>query len=223
VTIQPGSDRATLTITALSDEEQEGDETVIVTLLARSGYVIATPASATVTILENPAQLGQTISVSSTISDYQAPYVIGSSTSRYTGMEINGFRIFNSPWAQTVSFTTSGDCRKIADTQIRCEAGTTDLLITQNFRGEVTTTENGFIHPISTGDRDGEDISDEITIELSYPAHFTYVSATVPPDEHNQNTLTWSRSNQAYLAVDVTFQTQQVQSISNIYLPLVRR
>ncbi len=50
VTIAAGSDRATLTIAALEDTEQEGDETVIVTLQAGEDYDLGAATSATVTV-----------------------------------------------------------------------------------------------------------------------------------------------------------------------------
>jgi hypothetical protein len=223
VTIAAGSDRATLQVTALSDDVDDNNETVVVTLQESESYTLSDASSATITIVQFPTQMGQTIHMSSTITDYQAPYVMGTVTSTYTGMEFSGSRTFNFPWAQTLSFTTSGTCNQISSTQIRCEEGTTDLVIMQDFRGKVTATENGFIHPISVGNSQEEVVSDEITIDLSYPADYTFVSATVLPDEHNGNTLTWSRSNIAFLSVGVTFQTSQVQSTSELYLPMLMR
>jgi hypothetical protein len=54
VTIPAGSLSATIAVLPISDNLEEGDETVLVTLSPSSAYSIASPASATVTIKNNP-------------------------------------------------------------------------------------------------------------------------------------------------------------------------
>ncbi|HVE40579.1 MAG TPA: S8 family serine peptidase [Planctomycetota bacterium] len=53
VTIPAGSASATKTVTPIEDTDVEGDETVLVTLVADAGYDIGAASSATVTIAEN--------------------------------------------------------------------------------------------------------------------------------------------------------------------------
>ncbi|MEW6303487.1 MAG: Calx-beta domain-containing protein [Verrucomicrobiota bacterium] len=53
VTIPAGSASAVITVTPINDTTVEGDETVVLTLAAGSGYTIGSPDSATVTIADN--------------------------------------------------------------------------------------------------------------------------------------------------------------------------
>ena len=66
---------ADLTITPIDDLEVEGDETVIVTLVAGAGYTVGSPSSATVTIHDNdqgpPSQ--PTVSVAATDPEASEP------------------------------------------------------------------------------------------------------------------------------------------------------
>jgi hypothetical protein len=56
VVFAAGSATATKTVTALADAVSEGDETVVVTLAAGTGYAVGSPSSATVTIKDQAAQ-----------------------------------------------------------------------------------------------------------------------------------------------------------------------
>jgi hypothetical protein len=53
VTIAPGQSSATISVGPIDDTDVEGAETVILTLVAASGYSVGTPGSATVTIADN--------------------------------------------------------------------------------------------------------------------------------------------------------------------------
>ena len=59
VTIGSGYDTADIPVTPINDSESEGNETVVVTVLADSGYYLGLPISATVTIVsdDSPADL----------------------------------------------------------------------------------------------------------------------------------------------------------------------
>jgi len=53
VNVPAGNTTATITVTPISDATSEGNETVIVTLAAGTGYTVGTPGNATVTITDN--------------------------------------------------------------------------------------------------------------------------------------------------------------------------
>ncbi len=57
-----GASQATITVTPIDDNTNEGDETVIVTLVNGSGYQIGSPSSATITIIDNEGMPTITIS-----------------------------------------------------------------------------------------------------------------------------------------------------------------
>ncbi|HKI71302.1 MAG TPA: S8 family serine peptidase, partial [Verrucomicrobiae bacterium] len=63
---------ADLSITPIDDLEVEGDETVIVTLVAGAGYTVGSPRSATVTIHDNDQGLPQQPTVSVAATDPEA-------------------------------------------------------------------------------------------------------------------------------------------------------
>src|SRR5205809_97369 len=63
---------ADLTITPIDDVEVEGDETVIVTLVAGAGYTVGSPSSATVTIHDNDQGPPQQPTVSVAATDPEA-------------------------------------------------------------------------------------------------------------------------------------------------------
>jgi hypothetical protein len=54
VTIPPGSNTTVLAVIPVGDEQAEGDETVLLTLVPGSYYTIGTPGSATVTLADRP-------------------------------------------------------------------------------------------------------------------------------------------------------------------------
>ena len=66
VTIPAGQRTATLVVTPISDTVLENDETVQVTLVARSGYTVGSPSRATVTIADN-SPTGGSIRITSII------------------------------------------------------------------------------------------------------------------------------------------------------------
>ncbi len=69
VTLPAGASIAFLTVAPIADGAVEGDETVLVTLAAGAGYTVGSPASATVTILDN---VGSTPVVTVTAVDANA-------------------------------------------------------------------------------------------------------------------------------------------------------
>lgn len=57
VTIPQGSPSIPVTVTPLNDSQVEGNETVVLSLAAGSGYTVGTPASATVTVLDDESPI----------------------------------------------------------------------------------------------------------------------------------------------------------------------
>lgn len=67
VTIPAGSTAASLTVTPVDDGLVEGNETVIVTIAASAAYLVGSPSSATVTIIDNDTpSMGATIAANPT-------------------------------------------------------------------------------------------------------------------------------------------------------------
>jgi subtilisin family serine protease/subtilase family serine protease len=65
VTIGSGYDTAEIPVTPINDSESEGNETVVVTVLADSGYYLGLPISATVTIVSDDAPADLVVSAMS--------------------------------------------------------------------------------------------------------------------------------------------------------------
>jgi len=68
VTLGVGAASAVLPVLPADDPDAEGNETVIVTLGAGSGYALGTPSTATVTIVDNEAASGPLLTVSPSTS-----------------------------------------------------------------------------------------------------------------------------------------------------------
>lgn len=97
ITLGAGIVTGTLQVTALDDSIAEPDETVVVTVLGGSGYLPGSPASATVTILDDEAPV---LTVSVADSTASEP---GTDTGKF---QIN--RLGSKAAALTVNFTTTG-------------------------------------------------------------------------------------------------------------------
>jgi hypothetical protein len=156
-----------------------------------------------VELLTEPAADIPSQSIVSTITRYEAPEVFGTATYRYTDMNLQSSATLTYDAATRLSFTTDGDCSKISDTAIRCKPGTTRLVVDTDYRFDVTATDTGFIHPITST----TDQLRNLTVQLIYPATFKYISADVPPDDHAQDTkiLYWNRPNSTSFAANITF------------------
>jgi hypothetical protein len=61
VTIAAGQSTATITVTPIDDSIAEGNETVVLTLSGNANYVVGTPASATVIIIDNDVPPGPSL------------------------------------------------------------------------------------------------------------------------------------------------------------------
>jgi hypothetical protein len=66
VTIGAGSSNGTVTITPVDDALVEGNETVVLTLTTNAAYAVGSPASATVTIVDNDAAVKPTVTIAAT-------------------------------------------------------------------------------------------------------------------------------------------------------------
>jgi Calx-beta domain len=104
VTIPAGSMSATITVNPLSDTLTEAAETVIVTLVSGSGYTVASPSSATVTIAD--AITTSTVSISATDPAAAEPADTGTFTVSRTGSTTTSL---------TVSYTVSGSATAGSD------------------------------------------------------------------------------------------------------------
>jgi Ca2+-binding RTX toxin-like protein len=69
VTFVAGSSTATITVDPVADGAAEGDETVILTLTAGTGYNVAAPSSATGTIVNDDTEVSVAVSPSSVLED----------------------------------------------------------------------------------------------------------------------------------------------------------
>jgi hypothetical protein len=104
VTIPANQTTATLTINPLPDNRVEGSETAVLTIQSRTAYVIGTPASATVTIADDPPIVTVTAIDADAAEAGQDPGVF--SFTRAGG---------NLAAALTVSFTRSGSATNSSD------------------------------------------------------------------------------------------------------------
>ena len=82
VTINSGFDTAEIPLTPIDDSESEGNETVIVTVLADSGYYLGLPISATVTIVSDDAPADLVVSAMSVPSSAAvgSPFTVSETT-----------------------------------------------------------------------------------------------------------------------------------------------
>ncbi|NCC37716.1 MAG: VWA domain-containing protein, partial [Chloroflexia bacterium] len=113
------------------------------------------------------------------------------------------FRFSASTSLQFASVPAS-TCTKQSETELSCSAATTRLEIVTAYRFDVTATSSGFVHVLGSG---GDLVAATRLVELIYPTTFTYVSATVAPDSHDNATLRWQRSQSNAFSVEVTFDT----------------
>jgi Ca2+-binding RTX toxin-like protein len=126
VTFAIGSSTATITVDPTADGAAEGDETVILTLAAGTGYNVVSPSAATGTIVNDDTEVSVAVSPSSVLEDGATNMVytftrIGLTSSPLTvNFSVGGTAIFAPPGGD---YTQTG-----ADTFVNAGTGTVTFL-----------------------------------------------------------------------------------------------
>ncbi|NCC33482.1 MAG: VWA domain-containing protein, partial [Chloroflexia bacterium] len=152
------------------------------------------------------ASTAGSITVASTIQGYEAPQVFGTARYVYEDLSLQDSMTFRFSASTSLQFASDppSACTKLSETELSCSADTTRLEVVTAYRFDVTATSSGFVHVLSSS---GDLVAATRLVELIYPTTFTYVSADVAPDSHDNATLRWQQSQSNAFRVEVTFDT----------------
>jgi hypothetical protein len=184
VTIPSDEASATLTVTPATDGVAEESETVIVTVQDGTGYMVGTPASATVTILDSTAP---TVEVEATVAQLTEG---DASTDVFTITQTGG------PGADVdVTISVAGTATEGAAADYILTANATPITLTA---GEATLTVPvaGLVIAVVTTNDDTSEANETVTVSIVDPGDDSYfpgtestASATIIDDDAVQVTV----------------------------------
>src|SRR5690606_38462522 len=139
VTIPAGQTSVSVTVNASTDTETEGAETVIVSLAAGTGYVLGTPSSATLTIVDQGTAVDPTVTLSvapATINEGEnAQFIVTLSEAATSDITVN---LAGLPTG-TATFGTDYTVVGLAAPSVTIPAGQTSVSVTVNASTDTET------------------------------------------------------------------------------------
>ena len=217
IVIPAGQASADRTITPIDDTAQEGDETVVLTIVPGTGYVVGIPSGATVTIAENDFP---TVTVAATDASAAED---GPSTGTFTFTRTGPTTL-----PLTVNYTVGGTATSGVDygsigTSVTLGIGVTsvtrtvtpiaDTLVEGNETVVVTLAAGQYIN--------GSPSSATVTIADSVPTiTVTATDASAAEDPNDTGTFTFTRTGPTTLALTVNYTVGGTATVGTDYTSL---